>query len=200
MLPVGTGCRSPGVEVAVGLLRWFEYAGRCSVHGIPAQDGTNVLAGGTTKEVGSLLTTPDDLGQRAADDLAVVEGRDIRVVGNQGVGTSGRIADVVTGHFAGMDNTRVSSTCAFAPCNGAPGWEEAAAGGVPIQWTVTLVPHPTPELYLPDVFQAHHTRLVWMLWHCVYGKVGVGQTAIIQQNQYTWSNHRTESSERTPHS
>ena len=100
------------------------------------------------------------------------------VVGHQGVGTSGRIADVVMGCFAGMDNTRVISTRAFAPCNGAPGWEEAAAGGVPVHVDgdiQSLIN--TPELYLPDVFQAHHTRLVWVLWHCVYGKVGVGSNS-----------------------
>ena len=38
-------------------------------------------------------------------------------------GAVGRGADGCTGG---------GPTCAFAPCNGAPGWEEAAAGGVPV--------------------------------------------------------------------
>jgi hypothetical protein len=79
----------------------------------------------TAQKVRVLAAAPYDLGQRAADDLATVEGRDGSVIGGQVVWTPGRIADVVVGRLAGMDNARSISTsfffCLLQQCSGLGG-------------------------------------------------------------------------------
>lgn len=52
--------------MTVGLLFSTQHARRTCLAVMPAQDGTDMLTGGTAEEVGTFAAVPDDLGQCAA--------------------------------------------------------------------------------------------------------------------------------------